>query len=495
MGKNSKKIMTHGSIYLLGNIIMRCVSFVMLPIYTRFLTPADYGTVELLSMVLDFVGILLGLRIGQAIFRYYSQYETNNDKFEVITTSLYLVGTLNIIGFLLIFIFVEPLSFAVFGNYSTANYLLLFSLTLIIQGLVEVPMTFIRAQQRPWLFVMFSTIKLILQLSLNIYLVVIKELHVAGVIFSAVISTGIMATILSIYTFSITGFKGTLEKAKQLVSFSLPMMLTSLVAFYITFGDRYFLRIISGLGDVGIYSLGYKFGFLLYFVITGPFFNIWDSEKYKIQHKKNAKEFYQQTFLVLSTIVLLFATGVSLFARNLLQVMSDASFWPAYKIVPIIMAAYVTNAWTEYVCFGLLLKQKTIELTYGAIIAAGVVTLLYVTLIPRYGTYGAAWASFVAFSVRCMWVHWRSKKHYDMQLPWGRVYRGVAICSGAILFSFFGPAPLILSLCYNSFILLLVIGSFLALPILPLANRKWLLEKIRHPTKLPSAIQSLYKGG
>jgi len=77
--KSGKKIISHGKIYLLGNILQRCVSFIMLPIYTRFLTPADYGTIELLSMILDFVGIILGLRIGQSIFRYYADYEKKKE--------------------------------------------------------------------------------------------------------------------------------------------------------------------------------------------------------------------------------------------------------------------------------------------------------------------------------------------------------------------------------------------------------------------------------
>jgi len=322
MDSISKKLASHGSIYLLGNIIRRAVSLVMLPIYTRFLTPADYGIIELLSMVIDFAGIILGLRIGQAIFRFYHEYDNISDRNEVISTSLYLISILDILGILLIVALVKPISYAVFGNYTSASYLLLFSVTLLFQSMIEIPMLFLRAQQRPWLFVTFSTIKLVLQLGLNIYFVVIKNMNVEGVIYSALISGAIMSAILTLYTLSITGMKWSSKKAKELSSFSIPLVLTSIVTFYITFGDRYFLRIYHGLTEVGIYSLGYKFGFLLSFLVTTPFFNIWDSEKYNIYKKPNAREIYQKTFLVLSSAVIFVAIGISVFVKDILKIRS-----------------------------------------------------------------------------------------------------------------------------------------------------------------------------
>jgi len=78
------KTLSHTGIYTLGTILRNAVSIVMLPIYTRYLTPEDYGVLELLSMVTDFVGIILCNRIGDAIFRYYSEAENIKDKNTVI---------------------------------------------------------------------------------------------------------------------------------------------------------------------------------------------------------------------------------------------------------------------------------------------------------------------------------------------------------------------------------------------------------------------------
>jgi O-antigen/teichoic acid export membrane protein len=479
---SSKKIISHGSIYLLGSILQRCVSFVMLPIYTRCLTPADYGTIELLSMVLDFVGIMLGLRVGQAIFRFYEKYDNIQDKNEVITTSMYLVALLNLSGIFLIVLSAKPLTYFVFGDYDNAFWLILFSFTLLGQGFMEIPMTFLRAQQKPWLYVTFSVLKLALQLGLNIYFVVVQDLHVAGVIYSALFSSAIMIIILGAYTFIHTGWRASVVKAKQLVSFSLPLVLTGMISFYITFGDRYFLRLLGSLAEVGVYSVGYKFGFLLTFIVAGPFNNIWDSEKYKINRKENAREEYRRIFLGYNLVLFLVVVGISVFVKDLLKIMSAPAFWPAANIVPIVLAAYVTNIWAGFTNLGVMLEQKTIEITYGTLMAAAVVTAAYLILIPHFGAMGAAWASLLAFGTRFVWVYWRSKRLYDMGLAWKRIGVLVLVGTAAISLSYRTPDDLLVSLCLNTAIFVISCLSLLAIPgIIPVEYRRRVMSIMKNP--------------
>ncbi|MFW8600778.1 oligosaccharide flippase family protein [Desulfobacterota bacterium M19] len=493
MGKTAagsgKKIISHGKIYLTGTILQRSVSFIMLPIYTRCLTPSDYGTIELLSMTLDFVGIILGLRIGEAIFRYYADYKNKTDKNEVISTALWLVAILNVAGFLFIAAGAKPISTMVFGNTEQIRNLLLFALTMLMQGFIGIPMTYIRARQRPWLFVVFSTIKLTLQLGLNILFVVYLRLHVEGVIYSAIISALLMGCMLGFYTLKECGIRFSRQKARRLISFSLPMMATGIIAFYITFGDRYFLRFYSGgLNEVGVYSLGYKFGFMLMFLIVMPFASIWDSEKYNIAQKKTAKEEFQKIFIIYSTVVILACICISLYVKNLLHIMSAPSFWGAAQIVPVILGAYLANAFSQFVNLGILLRHKTIEITYGTIIAAGVISLGYFLLIPRYGAMGAAWATLLAFASRTLWVYWRAKKLYDMGLCWKSAGLLIGLWLIVYICSMYGPANFAASLLLNSSLLIVVALTLLYLPILP----DWLRRDTRRILRNPrSAVMKV----
>jgi O-antigen/teichoic acid export membrane protein len=262
MGNSRNIIYTHTGVYLLGDILRRSVSLIMLPIYTRYLTPGDYGTVELLSMLIDFASILFGARMAESIFRFYCATTHEEEKNNVISSALLLDVVLSCIGALIIFVSSSSLSTAIFSKSGFETYISLFAITMALLPLTEIPMIFIRAQQKPWLFFSFSTLKLFLQLALNIYFVVLKDMHVAGVIYRAVISSAFMALILTPYTLRKVGIKATRATCMKLVSFSFPMKLATIVSFYLTFGDRYFLNIFTDLTQVGIYSLGYKFGFI-----------------------------------------------------------------------------------------------------------------------------------------------------------------------------------------------------------------------------------------
>ncbi len=162
--------------------------------------------------------------------------------------------------------------------------------------------------------------------------------------------------------------------------------------------------------------------------------------------------------------------------------MSAPAFWPASNIVPIVLAAYVANIWTGFVNLGVMLEQRTIEITYGTLIAAAVVTAAYLVLIPRFGAMGAAWASLLAFGTRFVWVYWRSKRLYDMGLAWKPI--GVLVLVGivAISLSYRTPDDLLVSLCLNTAIFVISCLSLLTIPgIIPVQYRRRVILIVRNP--------------
>ena len=90
MSKQQRSMVSDAKVYMFAEILRNSVSLIMLPIYTRFLTPEDYGTVELLNMVIDFATIIFGARATEAIFRFYCTSNTDKEKNSVIASSLLL---------------------------------------------------------------------------------------------------------------------------------------------------------------------------------------------------------------------------------------------------------------------------------------------------------------------------------------------------------------------------------------------------------------------
>jgi O-antigen/teichoic acid export membrane protein len=476
MSSTRRKLTGHTSIYMFGEILRNSVSVIMLPIYTRYLTPADYGVIELLTMLIDMASIIFGARVAQAIFRFYCTATTPEDKNSIITSALFLSFLFNLFGAVTITLLSRPLSLVIYADYSYQHYIVLFTIVMALIPLSDIPLTHIRAQQRPWLFFSFSVIKLIIQVSLNIYFVVIKEMHVEGVIYSTLIASATMGLALSAYSLRIAGLRINITVCKMLFSFSLPIKLAAIGSFYLTFGDRYILNIYTNLTQVGIYSLAYKFGFVFTIIAWDAFENMWDAEKYAIYEKPDAKIIYQKVFLYMSCVLISVGLSISLFIKDFINVMSDPAFHSAYRIVPIIILAYIIQSWGRYCDLGIFLKRKTIQIAYAHLIAAVVITAAYFTLIPEFGIYGAAWATVIGFTARFYWINRIGKEYYDMELPWGNVFLMATLAVGTFIASLFIPEGQALSIFLRLLLLLIFFTGFYFLPILDREEKRELLK-------------------
>ena len=488
MADFARKTIRHATIYGIGIVMGRIASFVMLPIYTRFLSPADYGVIELLTMTIDFVSVLLGLRVAEAIFRFYMTSDDPENRKDLISTALLAVLAVNAAGVLLLILFAHPLTALVLGANGRAGLLQLFALSLLFAGVGETVFVFIRAEQRPWLFVIFSTVRLILQLALSIYFVVLRRMHVEGVIYSAVLSGGISCVALGAYTVSRVGLRWSAAKARELISFSWPLMLSSIGAFYITFGDRFFLRAFSTMNAVGLYSLAYKFAFLLVALLWTPFANIWDSERYEICKRDDAKQTFGRVFALSSYLLIATSLVVGLFASDVLQVMAAPGFWGAARMVPLLLAAYVIQCWTGYANLGIMLSRDTKHITYATFLSVVVITIAYSTLIPRFGGMGAAWATLAGMVARFVWVYKTAKARYDMELPWRPVIQlaGLALLSYAV--AQLAPAGLIWSIAIHTSVLVGFVILSMTRPILDKSDREALTGILRRPAGAMRAL-------
>ena len=83
MSGKTKSLGKQSAIYGAGIVLGKLASFIMLPVYTRYLTPADYGVLELLSMTIDVIGMIAGIGIGSAVFKFYADEADEAGKREV----------------------------------------------------------------------------------------------------------------------------------------------------------------------------------------------------------------------------------------------------------------------------------------------------------------------------------------------------------------------------------------------------------------------------
>lgn len=404
----------HASIYATGNILRQLVGFLMLPIYTRFLSPSDYGVVGLVTFALSLSELIFGARIGQALTKYYFDAEGKQARAAVVSTAMLLTGTVSAVGAALLILFSNYVSQGLYGTPEHAVIVAFFSVKLLTQALESYALMYIRFQQRPWFYVSINLSKLVVQFSLNIWLVVLLEMGVMGVAVSAMVSSSLFALLMVAYTVRHVGCRFKRSLAVKMLSFSWPLWLSGFAGLYIGMSNRYFIRIFSSLDEVGLFELAVKFSTIISLLVWSPFAKFWQVERFRYYHQTNAKPVFQNVFEFISTLLVLAALGIAVFAGPVIRVMADTSFHHAAVAVPFLAYSAVFGSLITFSNFSFLVKEKTGWLSRNQYLAAIIITVLYLAFIPIAGFVGAALAVMLAKASQFLIVHQSGRRFYDM---------------------------------------------------------------------------------
>ena len=421
MQSEFRKVGRQTVVYGTGIILGKLASFLMLPIYTRYLSTTDYGILELLGMTIDVIAMIAGVGLAGGIFKFYAEFDDAREKRQVVSTVAFGTLGLALITSILGFTFADQINGLVFPAGGNADYFRIFFLIYFFQSAGAPAMLLLRIQDRSVAFVGINIAKLVLSLSLNIYFVVVQGLGVPGVLYANLIVSATAAITLSAYTFHQVGFSFCTSKFRQMTRFGTPLVVVSLSSFILTFSDRYFLNYFAGTSDVGIYALAYRFSFVLSALTVMPFQQVWEPRRFDIAKRPDAGPIYSRMFFYFSLLLVGGATVMVALIRDFLGVMAAPAFLPAYRVVPLILIVTIVQQWTTYSNLGLFLKNRTNLMAWASLAAVAVALSLNALLIPRYGIMGAAWATVAAYVVRFGIIYSMSQAHYRIDYPWKKV--------------------------------------------------------------------------
>lgn len=485
----------HGFIYFLGNVLSRLVGFIMLPIYTRVLTTADYGILEILAVSGDVLGMLAGLGIRQAVLRLYYQHESLDARNGVVSTAslmlLAIFGTITAVGLAL-----SPwISGALLGPDQPLIYVRLLVITFVFGAIGDIPAVYLQARQQSSTLVLSNFVKLLLGLSLNIYFVVYLRIGVAGVFLSTIIAAACVGGFLAVRMFRETGVRFVKTHARELVAFGSPLVFSQLGSFVLHFSDRYILRMFHPLSVVGVYALSYKLALTIAMIVEGPFNSIWSAKALEIAAREGEKAppILKSILLQYSIVVTTAAFGAALFASVAVHLLLGPDFQDADRAVPLLALGVTFFCFRNISQTGAMIAKRPgyiAMVTTGAAIAA---TLLNFLLIPRWGGMGAAAATAGAFGVEFLMMRVFSERAYRIGLSLHEVLAPMLVAV---------PIFLVMSLAVpdgTSFLTEtairtaafgLYVVALSALGILTAEARRMMLRTLREPRAMLNALRS-----
>ena len=419
-------------IYGLGTILGRVASFFMLPVYTRFLTPADYGILQILDLTLEIAALVVSAGATAGLARFYFKAETVEGKNQVLFTGYLTQVALNLIGAVLLLAAAPLIWRTVLSESGSVLMVQVASINFVTGVLSAVPVAMFRLDQRPVAAVTISICRLVLVLSLNILFVVGLEWGPLGMLVSTLVTNVLLGLVMSTILLRRTGLAFKWTVFRDFRRFAIPMQLSAAGGFIIQFGDRFFIEAHHGVAAVGLYGIAYQFGFMLSGLIAHPFGNAWRPRAYQlVNHPREVRDrAYNRALIVLDLFLVTAAVVVAAFIRPILIIMTTPQFYAAAPLVPVLLVGTIFHNWVGNVVFGITVSERTRYVAIYNWITVALVLVLYAVLIPPYGAMGAAVATLISMAVKAGLAYWFSQRLWPISYEW---HRHLLLLSAAVV--------------------------------------------------------------
>lgn len=411
-----KKLASHSVIYGMGRYLDKFIGFLLIPLYTRYLVPADYGILALLGIVSSLGFIFLNLGQSSALFRSYFDHDAEEGRQTVISTATLLTLSYCLPFLLLCALYARDISVLLLGDPRYMGLVMLVGVTIVARVFLRIPFALLRAQEKSLRYSVLSAAKGFLQIVLTLVFVVALGHGVFGVLLGALGSEVAFCLILVPgMLWAIRKWRFSRQTARDLFSFGFPLVPAGVAGFVLDLSDRYFLKLYGTLHDVGLYSLGYRLGEIIWEIV-------WAMQlaypQFVLVNEKapQAADLYARVFTYYFAGLGFVALILSVYAQEIVRVMAAPEYHEAYRVVPLIALGQLLRGFVFIGPVGLTLKRKTTYHALMAVIAAGVNLWLNYLWIPRYGMLGAAAATAVAFGVQALLITGISQRYYPIPI-------------------------------------------------------------------------------
>ncbi len=462
MAKNSnnltgelKRLSKHGATYGIAQILNRIVGFLLIPLYTHYLTTNDYGILQLVGITIEIIGIVISLGISDAIYRFY--YDTDDPKEQKSIFSTALVGVfITTTPFLIALVPISGKAAAwILEDSNQGIYIILALANLYLSNMVELFYTYLRVKEKSAVYLIFSIVKTTANLLLIIYFIVYLEKGLIGIFLGNLIVSAVFAVITLPYLIMQFGVRLSIPAAKNMLRYSLPIIPANLASLIVNASDRYFIRGYLSVADVGIYTLGYRLGNVIHYFIRVPFMQIWAPRRFALYKDGAPPEIFAKIATYYMALMIFSGLAVSIFVHDIIKIISPAEYWYAANYTPAIALAYIVYSLDTHVGLGISIVKKTEYWSYVNFAMAGVNLILNYVLISNYGVWGAVVSTFVSITFKVVALHLIGDRFFPIPFEWMRMAGFLLV--GIIIYylsRIVGKDPLWLALTFDTLLVM-----------------------------------------
>lgn len=417
-----RRLATTGAAYTAASVLSKLIAIFLLPIYTAYLSPADYGAAEVMIAALVAASIVVRLGVIEAILRFY--YLAGEQPAAVVRTGFAALFWTTTLAAGAALPFAAPLSELLLGGATDAGLMRLAILGLWQLTLWEYALTLLRLEERAKAYFWFTIAAVIVTIPVTVALVALTDLGASAILLGN-FGSGAVFLVGRLWVerrrLALGVDAGLL---RRMLRFGLPTMPAELTLYSLSFIDRIIIVRLAGLAEAGLYALAVKFANGIQVLVRG-FHLAWPPLAYSIQDDEEARRTYA---LVVSWFVAICAfavVGLWLLAPWLVRLLAEESYFAAHEAVGPLAAG--TALYALYLVLVIVLgRTGRTEFSFPATAAGVVVNMgLNLVLVPAHGIVGAGVALMASYAVVVALMHGIVRRLFEVPYEWGRLALGV----------------------------------------------------------------------
>ncbi|NMB80291.1 MAG: oligosaccharide flippase family protein [Ignavibacteria bacterium] len=422
----------HSAVYSLGNMALKGMGIITLPIYLNYLTKAEVGTFGLLDITINIIAEVLILGQTNSIIFFENKKEYSNKKSSVFFTITSFVILINLLFILLAELFGFSLLNLSKSTRDLSVYLHFIIYISLLRVLNNLFLNKLRAEEKSIFYTVLTFIKIITFISLIFYTVVYLRLSVAGILYSYLISEIIV--LIFILPGIIKKMMPVFDKAvlKEALKFGAPLIFTAIGIMILNLSDRYLINFFLNLEEVGTYDIAYRIAGIVNMFLILPFNQAMLPSAFKEFNNGSNSRYLSKLMTYMCFITLWGGLAISVFGKEIILILGNENYIAANDYIPLIVFAYILSAMRNVASNGLLFAEKTFIVALITILAAILNIILNIFLLPVYGTIAAAYTTLISFAVFYLVTNWWANKYYKIDYENLKIIK--LLLSGIVLF-------------------------------------------------------------
>lgn len=442
MQKNVGKVLKNSTIYVIGNLALKAFNILVIPIYTHYLSTAEYGQTSILNNFTNVMIYIIGMSLYSAVMRFYTDYKDDSEKVKIyFSTIIWFILGSGVFFAILLCLSKNTLMKYVFGEIEFNPTVMLCIISLVFCCAYTMYQSVLRSLEKAFKYIVISSIYLILNCISLILFVIWLRLGATGVMI-AQLSAYFISTVIMVIDLFVTGyfgFKFNIKMLKDSLKYSIPLIPHNLSAQITQLISKVFIQSKKSYSELGIYNLSSQFGMISDLVQNSVSMAIqpWFYSLLKEREGSWQRDLNRLIKTILVGYFIVF-TGLSIFSQEVICIVASETYYEAWKVIPFVVLTYAIKVPYYFYINTLFYYKKASKYIFTATLSSSVLNaFLSYFFIEWWGMYGSILADAIAMLIRVGIVLYLSLKVENIGIEISTFVKTYGL---TLLFSFLGTA-------------------------------------------------------